>query len=145
MPELAIPSVGLLVDAVAQLLDGALTVFHSVVEPKPPVDENGRVSAYAVLHPGAGATTRSSLDQVPGQMLWGFQVTCAGGNQGYVGAAIDTVRGRVEGKTLNVDGAVVGRIQPPLGYTPPPMQVDYDVQPPRLFVPLLFEVLAVPA
>jgi hypothetical protein len=89
--------------------------------------------------------TRSSLDQAPGQLLWGFQLTCVGGDQNYVGFAIDTVRRQVEGKTLTVAGVRVGRIQPPLGYTPPPIQVDHDVQPPRLYVPLLFEVLTVPA
>ncbi|NUS58672.1 MAG: hypothetical protein HOV66_28045 [Streptomycetaceae bacterium] len=142
----AVPSVQKLTAAVRQLLDAhpSLTVYTSVVDPRPQIDEDGVVEGYAVLHPGAGDDTPSALDVQPGQLLWWFQVTCAGGDTDYAGWVVDTVRGLLTGKTLTVDGSKVGRMQPPPGYSPP-MLTNTSVQPPRVSVPLQYQVLAVTA
>lgn len=141
-----VPSVQKLTAAVRALLDAhdTLTVYTSVVDPHPGIDEGGVVQGYAVLHPGAGNDTSSQLDAQPGQLLWWFQVTCAGGDTDYAGWVVDTVRGLLTGKTLTVDGIKVGRLQTPVGYSPPTL-VETTVQPPRVSVPLQFQVLAVTA
>lgn len=142
-----LPSVRLLTSAVYDLLDAhpTLAVYRSVVAPPPPVDGDGVVKAYAVLHPFPGDAEHLTLSAVPGQLLWGFQVTCAGGDHDYVLGCVDAVRGRLDGKTLTVAGTKAGLLQPPLGFNPPAPKPDMDAQPPRLAVPLLYQVLAVPA
>lgn len=122
-----------------------LTVYRSVVEPKPPTDSNGVTKAYAVFHPFPGDDTPNDLRITPGQLMWQFQVSCAGGNHDYVLGAVDVVRDIFIGKSLTVAGVKVGLIRPPLGYQPPapkPQPVDSGQ---RLQVPLLYQVLAVPA
>lgn len=142
-----IPSVRLLTTAVYNLLDAhpTLTVYRSVVSPPPATDAAGIVKSYAVLHPSPGDAEHQSLSAVPGQLLWSFQVTVGGGDHDYALGAVDAVRSLLDGKTLTVAGARVGRLQQPLGFNPPPPRPDQDAQPPRLAVPLLYQVLAVPA
>lgn len=142
-----LPSVRLLTTAVWELLDAhpALTVYRSVVAPPPPVDPSNVVTSYVVLHPGPGDATPNGMDAAPGQLLWGFQITCAGGDHDYVLGAVDAVRGLIDGRTLEVAGVTVGRMRPPLGFQPPPPKPDLDVQPPRLTVPLQYQVLTVDA
>lgn len=141
---MSIPSVQLLADAVYAVLDGhaTLTVFDSIVNPAPAIDEAGVVKGYAVLHPGAGDATPNNLAAQPGQLLWQFQVTCAGGNRTYATWVVDTVRGLLDGKTLTVAGTKVGLMRPPFGFNPPTL-TDTDVQPPRVWVPLQYQLLAV--
>lgn len=139
-------SVRLLADATFARLDAhpTLTVYKSVVTGQPP-KENGVVKSYAVFHPGAGDTTRAALDAKPGNLLWDFSVLCNGGDHDYLLGAVDAVRGQLEGYRLVVAGTTVGMIQPPPGFRPPPARPDHDEKPSRLWIPLLFQVLAVPA
>lgn len=140
-----LPSVRLLTDAVAALLADApgVTLYRSRVDPKPPADPGGTVRGYWVLHPQPGTVDSDNLTAQPGQLLWGFQLTCAGGDDNYAGHAIDLARERLDGRTLTVAGARVGLLQPPLGYRPPPLLEDRDVTPSRLFTSLLYDVLTV--
>lgn len=143
-----LPSVRLLSDAVWALLDAhaTLTVYSSVVDPAPPVDSNGVTKGYAVFHPFGGNADVSNLARVPGQLLWQFQVSAAGGNRTYVLWVVDTVRALLDGKTLTVAGTTAGLMQPPPGYQPPPpMPQPVDASSQRLQVPLLYQVLTVPA
>lgn len=142
---MAIPSVRLLTTAAEDLLAAApagLTRYTSVVDPAPPLDDAGVVMAYAVLHPYAGNDTANNLAVSPGQVLWGFQVDCGGGDVSYLNWAVDTVRGLLSGKTLTVAATKVGLLQPPLGYNPP-TRPELNVTPPRITVPLQYQVLAV--
>lgn len=140
---MAIPSVRLLTAAVRTILDAhpTLTVYTSIVEPAPPIDEGGVVRGYAVLHPGPGDDSPNNLAATPGALLWTFQVTCAGGNDEYTAWVIDTVRGLLTGKTLAVASTNVGVMRPPFGFTPPTL-TNLSVQPPRISVPLQYQVLA---
>lgn len=145
---MSLPSVLLLTNAVHALLDGhpKLTVYRSVVDPAPPADGNGVTKGYAVLHPFGGDAETNQLDRQPGRLLWEFQVSCAGGNHDYLLWAVDQVRGLLDGKGLTVAGTVVGLMQPPPGFQPPapkPQPVDAAHQ--RLQIPLLYQVLTVPA
>ena len=124
---------------------GLRTVYKTVVTGDPVRNNIGIIESYAVFHPGAGDTKRGTLDAKPGQLMWGFQVTCVGGDHDYLLGAVDSVRGQLDGYRLTVAGAVVGLCQPPLGFRPPPARPDHDEKPSRLWVPLLFQVLAVPA
>lgn len=146
-PPLVMPSVRLLSAAVEQLLrgHGNLQVFVSEVDPSLAVDQNGAAKGYAVLHPGTGDADSSSLTRAPGRLLWQFQVTCGGGTAEYWGWAVDAVRSVLDGKSLAVAGAVVGKLQPPFGFQPPPPQPNTSVNPSRLTSPLIYQVLAVPA
>lgn len=133
--------------AVKARLDGAtgLTVYETAVTGTPPRDAGGKIRSYAVLHPGGGDTTRHSLDAAPGPVLWPFTVMCVGGDHDYLLGAVDAVRGRLEGFVLTVANTSCGPIQPPPGFQPPPAKPDHDENPTRLWLPLLFQVLAVPA
>lgn len=143
-----IPSVRLLTAAVWALLDAhtVLPVYRSVVDPPPATDASGQLlTGYAVLHPGGGDPATDNLAMGAGRLLWGFQVSCVGGTHDQVGWAIDEVRGLLDTQSLTVDGAVVGRLQPPLGYNAPPPRPEFNAQPPRLMVPLMYQVLTASA
>ena len=143
---MSLPSVLDLSAAVFALLDAtALTVYRSVADPTPPADEGGVTLGYAVLHTFPGDATTGSLSRVPGQLLWEFQVSCCGGDDDYTLWAVDTTRAALDGKTLTVAATSVGRLQPPLGFQPPaPRPVPLDSGQ-RLQIPLMYQVLAVPA
>jgi hypothetical protein len=141
-------SVRLLADAVYTRLAasaGLSAVYKTVVPGDPARDNNLVIKAYAVFHPAPGDSKRGALNATPGQLLWDFQVTCVGGDHDYLLDAVDSVRTQLEGYRLIVAGAVVGLCQPPIGFRPPPARPDLDEKPSRLWVPLLFQVLAVPA
>lgn len=142
---MALPSVRRLSGAVWALLDGdANLVAYDGVVTAPPVDEQGNLeSGYAAFYPGGGDPRRSNLAVVPGQLLWTFQVSAVGQDRDQVGWVIDTVRGLLDGKSLDVSGTKVGRMQPPFGYQPPPPRPEFQAQPPRLSVPLQYQLLAV--
>lgn len=144
---MAVPSVRLLTDAVFGILNGhaTLTAYRSVVDPVPTVDAGGVTEGYAVLHPFPGDAGSQSLTRQPGQLLWQFQVSCVGGNHDYVLWVVDTVRGLLDGKTLAVADAAVGLMQPPVGFQAPPPKPQPVDSGQRLQVPLLYQVLAVPA
>lgn len=138
-----LPSVRLMSAAVMALLDpDPLNAYDSIVSPAPPVDENGVLEGYAVFHGGAGNETSGNLAKTPGQLLWSFQVNCVGGDSSYVGWVVDEVRRRLSYKTLTVVGAKVGLLQPPVGFHPPVIN-ESTVTPPRLTVPLQYQVLAI--
>lgn len=140
---MAIPSARLMAAAVKVILDAhpTLTVYQSIVDPAPPLDDAGVLLGYAVFHPWPGNDAPNNLAGRPGQLLWGFQVTCAGGDTDYAMWAVDTVRGLLTGKTLTVAGTKVGLMRPPLGYQPP-TRTELTVAPPRVEVPLQYQVLA---
>lgn len=140
------PSVRLLADAVWALLDGHpnLQVFESVAtNPASDADTGLLTKGYAVFHPGAGDDAPNNLAVAPGRLLWSFQVSCVGQNHDQYGWVIDTVRGLLTGKTLTVAGTEVGRMQPPLGFLPPPPRPSFAASTERLMVPLQYQVLAV--
>lgn len=142
---MTLPSVRLLTAAVVALLEEAaptLTVYRSVVT-DPPKDSDGGVQPYAVVHPGAGAGDANALDDTPAQLAWPFQITCVGGDVDRCTWAVDAVRDQLDGATLMVAGATVGRLRE--DGDSGPLRVDDDVTPPRLYLPLLYRVLAVPA
>lgn len=139
-----VPSVRLLSAATWALLDGhaSLQAFQSIAT-DPETDENGLLTrGYAVFHPGAGDDQPNNLAITPGRLLWGFQVSCVGQDQDQYGWVIDIVRGLLTGKSLTVAGATVGRMQPPLGFMPPPPRPQFAGSTERLTVPLQYVVLA---
>ena len=150
-----IPSVRLLTRATQARLDAhtALVVYPSVVAPftdttgtkheAPAVGANSLLTkGYAVLHPGGGDALPDNLAGTPGRLLWSFQVSCVGSSHDQVGWVVDEVRELLDGHTLAVADTVVGRIQPPLGYQAPPPRPLFEATPPRLMVPLQYQVLA---
>lgn len=125
--------------------DDLFPVFESRPDPHVPLDNRGVVKGYAVLHPIAPGTDRTSLAASPGSLLTAFQVDCIGGSHAYVLDVADQVVARVDGQTLTVAGAVVGLIQPPFGYQQRAPYRDPGVAPFQLRLPLQYQVLAVPA
>lgn len=140
------PSVRLLSAAVWALLDGhpQLQVFESIAT-NPDVDPDTSLltRGYAVFHPGAGDDAPDNLAVTPGRLLWSFQVSCVGQDHDQYGWVIDTVRSLLTGKSLSVAGATVGRMQPPVGFLPPPPRPQFQASTERLMVPLQYVVLAV--
>jgi len=140
------PSVRLLSAAVWALLDGhaQLQAFKSYATDPATDPETGLLTkGYAVFHPGAGDDQPDNLAVTPGRLLWSFQVSCVGQDHDQYGWVIDTVRGLLTGKTLTVAGVTVGRMQPPLGFLPPPPRPQFAASTERLMVPLQYVVLAV--
>ena len=143
---MAVVSTRALAEAVWAILDAApnLDVYDGEVTPRPSEDTAGVVKGYAVFYPSPGNDQPASLAGTAGPVLWGFQVTCVGGDRNYLLRTVDVVRGLLTGRTLTVSGVNVGLMRPPLGFIPPTREIT-TVKPPRLEVPLQYQVLTTPA
>lgn len=127
-------------DQVWQLLDAAagINAYDGEVPKTPPLDEDGRVHAYAVLYVGAGRPTALMLDAVQDSLLGGFQVTCAGGDPTRALWCVDRVRTLLVGAEITVDGHTHQVTASDID--PGQVRRDDDVTPPRHYVPVLFDL-----
>ena len=128
--------------AVFALLDGIanLNAFDGEVPTTPPLDPDGRVHPYAVLYAGPGRASSQTVCATPRDMDVSFQVTAVGGDTSRCLWAVDRIRGTLTGMRLTVDGLEVGQIVETTD--PGPARRDDDVQPSRMFVPILYSLTA---
>ncbi|WP_152185350.1 hypothetical protein [Segeticoccus rhizosphaerae] len=142
---MTITDVPTLHDAVLALLRAQdnLDVFDGSVDDagQPPVrvDPDGRAHMYAVLYvsPGRPDPGEETVCGDPGQLLWSFQVTAAGGDTNRAMQAAAKVRAALTGVRL---GPATGRIREP--FDPGPAREDRDPSPSRWYVPLPFTLEA---
>lgn len=107
-------------------------------------DGDGRVVPYWVLHvsPGGPSDEQDVADTVV-DLVWPFQVTCAGAEAADVQALMSDVdavifRWRPTSAEIVAAGLVCGPCKPPEGFTGIPIQIDRSVTPHRPFVPLQY-------
>lgn len=100
---------------------------------------DGRVVPYWVLHvtPG-GPTDQVDLGDCGIDLDWGFQITCAGGEDADVQALMSDVDAVIFRWAPTVADLVCGPCKPPPGFTGIPIQRDRSVTPHRPFVPLQY-------
>jgi len=143
------PAVDALTAAVeARLLAGNVTgsrldVF--VGEPEAAIDSDGLAHPYVAVYPSPGATDRAPLASTSTGLLWSFQTTCAGGDVTRALRAVARTRAQLDGHRLVVAGLVVGVLHEREFFDPGALRPDRDVQPPRWWAPLQWDVLALTA
>lgn len=132
--------VSLLADPVWALLDSLSNVntFDGEVV-SPPLDADGRVHAYAVYYPGPGRDHALLNDAAGDSLDWGFQVTCVGGDRTRALWCVERVRSVLTGARLSVAGQQLVIHEES---STAPLRRDEQVQPPRLWMPLLFTLSA---
>lgn len=121
----------------------SLTTYDAEVASSPPLDPDGRVHPYAVLHMTAGDPTVDSLAFTQNLLELPYQVTCVGGDQDRCLWAVDKVRGALLGQVLTVPGRSLSPITSD-GNSGSPLPDD-DVTPPRHFLAVLFRLVSTPA
>lgn len=116
-----------------------IDVYDAEVPATPPLDPDGRVRAYAVLHASPGNLMASGLDGGQNCLLGSVQVTCVGGDPSRALGCIDAVRSGLPG-VVTVDGLtrVIRAREEDLG----PVRTDPVQFPPRHYAPLEFELFA---
>lgn len=102
-------------------------------------DPARRVVGYYVLYPFGGnpAAERAIDDHVDVDVQWGLQITCAGGFVNDALSIAQRVESALFGWRLGTPMAS-GKLRPPDGYDPGPVQVDRDTSPHRFWVPLQY-------
>lgn len=137
--ELADP-VWELIDAITNVntYDGEI-VDANGAPTQPPVDQDGRVHAYAVYYPGPGWAHALLACGGTDSLDWSFQVTCVGADRKRTLWCVDKVRAALSGKRVTVAGQ--GLLITEVG-NPGPIPRNDKVTPPRFFVPLIFAVNA---
>lgn len=119
-------------------LDGDL-----IPEPQPKSSTDLRVQPYFVLFPGPGTDgPDTDLGDCAVDGTFSLQVTVAGGDIDDVLALVDRVTTALRRWTPTVSGLVCGPLRYPDGYSPGPVLVDREQTPPRLYVPLPFQLTA---
>jgi len=117
----------------------SVDIYDSEVPATPPLDPDGRVRAYAVLHASPGRLYASALDGGQRCIVGSFQVTCVGGDVVRALGCTDDIRAGLVG-TVTVDGAT--RVVRVKEEDPGPVRTDPNYLPPRYYVPLEFELFA---
>jgi hypothetical protein len=130
-------------DAILARLNTAITAYDAEVPPSPPVDPDGRVHPYTVLHMSAGEPVVDSLAFTQDTLDLPFQVTCVGGDITRCLWAVDKVRGALLGQVLAVPGRSLSPIASDGNSGAP--RPDEEVTPPRHFLAVLFRLVSVPA
>jgi hypothetical protein len=135
----------LLTDAVLVLLRTLpdVTVYDGEVDPEPPVIDDGtnRILPYAVVYATPGQPRIEELSLVaPTDLDWTVQVTVAGGYQPDTLQAIHRVRLLLEGRAMTVAGTSCGMLAQV--NNPGPITRDDDIQPPRFYSPLAYQLIA---
>lgn len=139
----ALPSVAFST-AVLTLLDAIANVvtYDGEVPRDLPLDPDGRVHPYLVFYPGVGNLDRTALNAASTAGVWSFQVTAVGGDRQRCQFAAAAAAGALTDIRLTVSG---WQSSPIVHLPGPDMARDDDPNPPRFYVPLLFEVYATPA
>lgn len=137
--ELADP-VWAMIDAVA----GVNTYDAEIVDEngnkiEPPVDNDGRVHAYAVYYPSPGWAHALLACGGVDSLDWTFQVTCVGGDRVRALWCIGKIRAALSGKTVPIGGQQL--LIHETG-NPGSIRRDDDVSPSRFYAPLQFAVNA---
>lgn len=127
-------------DQVWALLDAIIGInaYDGEVPATPPLDEDGRVHAYAVLYVSAGRPTALMLAGGETSLFTGFQVTCVGGDPTRALWCLDKVRGALLGAQVTVDERLHSIAASDID--PGPVRRDDDVTPPRHYVPDRFDL-----
>lgn len=127
-------------DQVWPLLEAVVGInaYDGEVPKTPPLDDDGRVHAYAVLYTFGGRPTGLTLDAAETSLFTGFQVTCVGGDPTRALWCLDKVRNALVGAEVTVD-------ERPYSITasevdPGPVRRDDDVTPPRHYIPDRFDL-----
>ncbi|WP_163540835.1 hypothetical protein [Occultella kanbiaonis] len=104
---------------------------------KIPLDPDGKAHQYAVLYPGGGYNPLAgeAVCGAPGEFVWRFQVTCAGGDIDRAEWALTRVRAAILGTQLT---AVSGLIRE--DFTPEFAIQDTTATPLRWYYPAIFTV-----
>lgn len=104
----------------------------------PPLDPDGRVHPYAIVYFNGGRAYSRRVGGGPKALSWGFQVTCAGGDDNRALAAISAVRTALTETRINPgDGVKPRRLVEDEG-DPGPLRRDEGVSPSRMYLPLYF-------
>lgn len=110
-------------------------------DPPPKSDTDLRVKPYFILFPGPGTDgPDTDLGDCAVDGLFSLQVTVAGGDIEDVLALVDRVSTALRRWAPAVSGLVCGPLRYPDGYSPGPVLVDREQTPPRLYVPLPFQL-----
>ncbi|WP_210651343.1 hypothetical protein [Nocardioides sp. SYSU D00065] len=122
-------------DQVWALLDAVpgINTYDGEVPSTPPLDEDDRVHAYAVLYVSAGRRAALMLDGTQSSLFSGFQVTCVGGDPTRALWCVDQVRAALLGASVTVDDRE--HLITASETDPGPVRRDDDVTPPRHYVP----------
>jgi hypothetical protein len=112
--------------------------FDSEVPKTPPLDEDGRVHAYAVLYFSPGRRHANAMDGNQSSVDGSFQVTCVGGDPDRALWCVDKVLTALVGAAVTIDG-VVRRVRL-REEDPGTVRRDDDVTPVRHYVPLRFQL-----
>lgn len=105
-----------------------------VVEPVPTPPEDPRVKAYWALWAGAGQLETGRLFPAGFVNVLPFTVTVAGGTLDRVLFGIEQVRKALAG--AEIASGLISE-QP---FDPGPVRMDLSIEPPRHFVPLLYQL-----
>lgn len=124
-----------LIDAVPNVNTYDGEIVNARREPiTPPLDDDGRVHAYAVFYASSGLARAITLDADPDVLDFSFQVTCVGGDREralwcvtQIRKALTGVWVTVAGQQLQIREDVSGAVRP-----------DNNTTPPRHFAPLQF-------
>lgn len=116
-----------------------VTTYVALVDAKPPADRAGFVLPYLVFWPSAGfGSPERALDYLPdGSLRWEIGVTAVGGDTARCLQAVRLARAALDGFTPAPGAGHL--VERELGID---VQVDRDVSPPRLYLPLRFGCLA---
>lgn len=133
-------SARLIHDEVWALLSNVAGVnaYDGEVPDTPPLDQDGRVHAYAVLYSSAGLPLSLMLDAAQDSLLGGFQVTSVGGDPRRALWCLDRVRAALIGAEITIDGRP--HVIAASDIDPGPVRRDDDVTPPRHYSVAIFDV-----
>jgi hypothetical protein len=136
--DLAIP-----VDTRLRTLNGVSVYLGEVVGAVPLLtDGSGRVAPYLVQYPSPGMPRPDHMAGMFFNLDWSTQITCVAG---YLSDCIH-LAGRVHkllaGWPVALSAGNTGRLAPPTGFDPGPIRRDDDVNPPRFYVPLQYQLSA---
>lgn len=122
-----------LLDAVA-----GVNAYDAEVPDTPPLDDDKRVAAYAVLYLFPGRLHSLTLEGTQDSLDSTFQVTCVAGDPTRLWWCVDQVRGALVGATVTLGGRDY-EIRAS-DTNPPARPPDERVQPPRHQAHVLFSL-----
>lgn len=105
----------------------------------PPVDQDGRIHAYAVFYPSPGWAHAIANGGEPDALDFTFQVTCAGADRIRAMWCIQQVRNSLTGARVDANGQQLCIFELP---GTAPIRRDDKVQPPRSHAALQFALNA---
>lgn len=104
----------------------------------PPADDDGHVYAYAIFYFNGGRAFSRRVAGSRGTLGWGFQITCAGGDDERALAAVNVIRNAFTGTLLTFEDGIKPRRLVEDEADPGPLRRDDTVRPSRMYLPLYF-------